>query len=202
MLHCISLRHDALALSRSTRIIKAREFSTLTQSIELIEKAREISEQQVREAAADISAQREAAKQEGLRAGEMQSTEQIVLLKQKIDRYLGGVEQELAELVFDAVKKIVLNFDDMELVRHSIQQGLKQVRARKHVSVRVSQLNVSQVEAFIDSMDTDGQILSVVADNKLQGRDCVIESDIGIVNSSVSTQLTALAKVLGIKTEV
>lgn len=201
MLHCISLKRDCLTLQGSTRLIKADEFVTLNNSVELLEYSNDLAKKRIEDASESISELREAARFEGLTMGEMQSTEQILTVTKNIEQYLQGVELELAGLVFDAVKKIVLDFDDITLVSHSIEQGLKQMRGRKQVSVRVSHQLLEEVEACIEPMDTEASMVNVIPCKNLQGSDCILESNVGIVNSSVSTQLMALAKALHITTK-
>lgn len=201
MLHCISLKRDCLTLQGSTRLIKADEFVTLNNSVELLEYSNDLAKKRIEDASESISELREAARFEGLTMGEMQSTEQILTVTKNIEQYLQGVELELAGLVFDAVKKIVLDFDDITLVSHSIEQGLKQMRGRKQVSVRVSHQLLEEVEACIEAMDTEASMVNVIPCKNLQGSDCILESNVGIVNSSVSTQLMALAKALHITTK-
>ncbi len=192
MLQCLKLNSEKTVISDSTRVIKATEYQSFVAANMLIAQAQKQSEQFVKNASESVKKMRKAAYVEGLEQGQKESTEQIVRLSRQVDHYLLTLEKQLSEFVMQAVQKIVKEFDDNTLVMSAVRKGLKQMRDQKQLTLRVAPELVQETEHSIAESIQDNIKIEVIGDAKLSGGDCVLESEIGIVNSSVPVQLQAL----------
>jgi type III secretion protein L len=133
--------------------------------------------------------------QSGLEAARLEQTSNMIeIISQTVD-YFSKVEAQLVDLVLDAVRRIANDFDDREKVIKVVRNSLAIVRNQRQVLVKVNPAQVStireQVYALKEAFPTL-ENLEVAPDSTLSEDACVIESDIGRVEASMSGQIEAL----------
>jgi type III secretion protein L len=109
--------------------------------------------------------------------------------------YFSKIEVQMVDLVMDAVRRIVADFDERDKVAMVVRNALLLVRSQKHISIRVhpSQVEICQQQIkFLLSTFPAIEQIEVVGDLQLAEDACILESDIGQVEASVSGQLNAL----------
>ncbi|HBR96611.1 MAG TPA: HrpE/YscL family type III secretion apparatus protein [Gammaproteobacteria bacterium] len=196
MFQCIKLSPEKLALSTTTRLIKAEEYTALNGANALLAEAQKLADHYVEDARAQIASIQERAYAEGLKHGQEESMQRILKADRAVDAYLETVESRLSACVFTAVQKIVEQFDDHTLVESAVRQGLRQMRNQKQVRLRVAPDVSEALEEALRSVADDGMQVDLVPDAKLSADACVLESTIGVVKSSRDIVLTALQRVL------
>ncbi len=133
--------------------------------------------------------------QAGLEAARLeQAGNMIEIISQTVD-YFAKVEAQLVDLVLEAVRRIANDFDDREKVLKVVRNSLAIVRNQRQVTVKVHPSQVHVIRDQVDSLKEEFPVvdnLEIVGDNSLGGDACVIESDIGRVEASMSGQMEAL----------
>ncbi len=183
----------------SKRVIKAEDYALKLEAEEVIEEAK-------REAAAILERAREAYEEEkrrgyeeGLREGKMQMTEQMLNMVSQSVNYFASVEEKVIGIVMAALRKIIGEIDDRELVVRVVKNALAAARNQKQVTVRVSPKQVDLVKSRLHEISSEFPAVSfieVVADGRLPPNGCIVESEIGIVDASVEVQLEAIERSL------
>ena len=95
------------------------------------------------------------------------------------------------------MKKIIGEFDQEELAISLVKNALQHVRNEKHVTIRVPSAQYSAVQARLNTILAEYKgvgFIDLVADPRLSSGDCIMESEIGVVDASVDVQLRALQK--------
>lgn len=130
---------------------------------------------------------REAAKLE-------QSGNMLEIISQTVE-YFAKVEAQMVDLVLEAVRRITNDFDDREKVAKVVKNSLSMVRNQRQVIVRVHPDQVEEIRLQIDSFKKAFpgiEQIEVIPENHIAIDACVIESDIGRVEASMSGQIEAL----------
>lgn len=130
---------------------------------------------------------REAAKLE-------QSGNMLEIISQTVD-YFSKVEAQMVDLVLEAVRRITNDFDDRQKVEKVVKNSLSMVRNQRQVLVRVHPEQVEKIRSQIDSFKQAFpgiEQIEVVQESHIAIDACVIESDIGRVEASMSGQIEAL----------
>ena len=73
------------------------------------------------------------------------------------------------------------------------------IRTQKHVTLKVASDMVETVRARVSELTTDFptvETFDVVEDPRLKGAACVLETEAGVADASVETQLAAIEKSL------
>ncbi len=123
-----------------------------------------------------------------------QSGNMIEIISQTVD-YFAKVEAQMVDLVLEAVRRITNDFDDRQKVIKVVKNSLSMVRNQRQILVKVhpeqSDGIREQIESFKQAFPGIEQI-EVVPENHLAADACIIESDIGRVEASMSGQIEAL----------
>lgn len=192
---------DALSrLDTARKLIKARDFWVFKDAQGALAEA-------LREKSRILQAAQEAYRREserGYAEGKesallKQSGSMIELVTQTVD-YFGKVEAEMVDLVIDAVRKVVSDFDDRQRLTTVVKSCLDLVRSQKQLSLSVHPSQVAflrgQVDVLRENYPSLAQI-DVHPDARLALDACVVESDIGVVEASLSGQVEVLRETLG-----
>ena len=187
------------------KIIKKEELSRYYEASEILEESRQLAEETEKKAREDYQKRFEEGYAKGAEEGRDEYSLKIMEnVMAQLDA-LEDLEKQVVEVVIDAVNKVVGEIDRRELIARVVAKGMNAVRGEKRILVRVSRLEENYVrEALRESLiSTDGGTgyLEVIGDSSLKSGDCIIETALGVVEASLSSQLkileNSLRKVVG-----
>ncbi len=188
----MQMKETAPALRPGIKIIKATDYAHYKSARELWEKCQE----DIRRNEADAEALRLKSIEDGLAKGAEEAkarmASQMLNSASSLMTQLTDIEKDLTAVVLSAVRKIVSDFEDEKLVFEAVKKGLQPVYKSQRVAIRVHPEAIPALSTQIASLRHEIDFLEILPDEKLNSTDCVIESDIGIVNASIDAQLQAI----------
>ena len=113
--------------------------------------------------------------------------------------YLASAEEMMCSLVLEAIKKIIGDMDDREIITRVVKNALAMVRNQKQVTLKVAPEDLETIQSRLsDIMENYPTIgfVEIVADSRLKKHSCVLESEMGVVDASIEVQLKAIEKAL------
>ncbi|MDR2726133.1 MAG: HrpE/YscL family type III secretion apparatus protein [Candidatus Adiutrix sp.] len=191
------LKDGRLAVPPEVRILRAAEYGELLRASEVLAVAAARAEQMAREAEEVYAERQKEGYEEGLLAGKMEMAERMM------DQIISGVEyverQEstLVEAVIGALRKILGDMGEEERAVAVVRKALSYVRAQKKALLR---LNPEDAETVNEKL---GEILreypglglvEVAADSRLAKGSCTLESELGVIDASLETQIEAIRR--------
>lgn len=193
-----------LGLDPACRVVPADQWRLLCGQRELVSHAQQQAEQIVSEAQEAFEAQQRRGYEEGLAQARLEQAEQMIeTVARRID-YFAQVEGRMVDLVMEALQKIIDDFDDRQRIVLTVRKVLSVVRNQKQMTLRLCPQDVDTVKAQASILLADYPgvgLLDIVADNRLKSGACILESEIGMVEASIDSQMQALRqafqKVLG-----
>ena len=188
------------SLASDRRLVKASEVATAKSAVEIIAAA-EAEAAQIRE---DAKAAFETEKKRGYEKGLQDGKMEIALQKlEQVDQsvaFMEAVEGKMADVVMKALKSCVEEIGDEEMVINIVRKTMKAViRTQRHVTLKVAPEMVAVVKARIAALRTDYptvESFDVVEDVRLKGPSCILETEAGVADASVETQLAAIERSL------
>ncbi|MBN3759791.1 type III secretion system stator protein SctL [Burkholderia sp. Ac-20365] len=151
---------------------------------------------------ASAAREREAAEErgyaEGVARGEAQWIERIAALSADAQRLQNSMRNRMAELVVLAVEQLVRTESAQALFARATDTIDRIVEGSANLRVSVHPGDLDAARAAFDEFDARLRTLgrpvplAVVADPRLEPGACVCESDLGIVDASLSTQLDSM----------
>lgn len=192
------VKKNNLELHTSGRLVKADDVAAVKQAAEIIAEAERIAA----ELKASSKAAFEAEKQRGFDAGYQAGLAKVI--EDKLDfayesaKYMTSVEEKLADVVIKALWKCVSQIGDKVLIMEIIRKIMKAVvRNQRQITLKVSPEMVDNVKSRLDEILADYPALEridVLEDTRLKGPAAMIETEAGVADASVETQLGAIER--------
>ena len=190
----IDIKRSVPRIKPGVKIIKSNDYMQFKSAQELWQISQKDSKQTVIEAEKLKQKSIETGLNQGAEEAKARLAKQILKSASSMTSQLSNIEKDLSDVVIAAVRKIISDFDDDKLVLEAIKKGLVPVYQSQRVAIRVNSELIPTLSTHIDSLKHEIGFLEILPDDKLGKTDCIIESDIGIVNASIDSQLQAIEK--------
>ena len=184
------------------------------EAIRLITVAKDEAETLVSEAEAECEEIREAARQQGYQDGKADLNRELEEMRGRLeDSYekkarkieqeyrirQENMERDLVDVIVKVFNRVFhIQFDDKkELLIHLVDNAIRNIEGEKQFRIKVAESSVlfleNHKEEILDRVGHDIE-LEFVADSEMDGNDCIIETDSGVFECSLGTQLENLLK--------
>jgi type III secretion protein L len=184
-------------LAPGGKLLKAPEASAFLGALELAGELRARAEERARAADEAAKARQEAGYLEGLAAGRDEYAMKIMDTVMASVEYLERLEGDLAGIVEEAVRKIIGEMPPGDVAVGLVKKALTTMRDDRRVLVRTSPADEPFVrEALLGPAAGGSAFLDVRADGRLERGQCVLESELGVVEASLESQLRNLSEAL------
>lgn len=191
----LQLIKSQLHLEEHSKVLRAGDYIVALEAEQILEAAKTEAEAIRAEATKEYEAKQEQGYQEGLEKGKAEIAERMVEQMSRSAAYFSKFERVLIDLVLRASKKILGEFDQHELVERVVQRVLEATRNEGHVTVRVapsqSEYLKSKVGTIMEKFPKI-EFLEIVPDDRIPEGGCILETEVGVVDASLETQLKAL----------
>ena len=131
---------------------------------------------------------------EGYATGKSEMAQQLIEIAAQNSSNIRQLESSIVGLVLKALKRILGEVSKETLIVDLVRQALKSVKNQQEAILKVSPSDAQAVREHIDQILADGIVdyLEVTADSRLKPGTCILETDIGVVDASLDTQLQAI----------
>ena len=185
-------------LRSSGRLVKAEEVAAAQAAAEALAAAEAEAARIREEAKAAFEAEKKRGYEQGLAQGRMEIAEKKLEMLDESVAYMESVEGRMAEIVMKALHKCVEEIGDKELVVQVVRKVMSAViRTQKQVTLKVAPDMTDEVKARLSSILADYPTVDhvdVVGDDRLKGPACMIETEAGVADGSVDSQLAAIER--------
>ena len=194
-------RIDAAGVSASpdTRLIKAAAWADYCAAEKIVTEARAQVQEMRRQAEEAIEAEKRRGYEQGVLEGRQEHAEQIMETVLKAIEYVEGLEKGVSALVGEALRKILGALPPEEIMAGVVRQSLALVRGQKQVVLRVSPLDEEAVKARLEDILREYSSIAFVdvqTDGRLARGACILQSEMGIIDAGVETQIRAVVNTL------
>ena len=187
-------------LTSDRRLVKASEVATVQSAAEIVAAA-EAEAARIRE---DAKTAFEEEKKRGFELGLQDGKLEIAMQKlEQVDQsvaFMESVEGKMADIVMKALKSCVVEIGDREMVINIVRKTMNAViRTQRHVTLKVAPEMVAAVKERVSALRVDYptvETFDVVEDPRLKGPACILETEAGVADASVETQLAAIERSL------
>lgn len=188
------------SLASDRRLVKATEVATAKSAAEIIAAAEAEAARIHEEAKAAYEDEKKRGYEKGLQDGKMEIAMQKLEQVDQSVAFMESVEGKMADVVMKALRSCVEEIGDNEMVVNIVRKTMKAViRTQRHVTLKVASEMVAVVKERITALRTDYptvETFDVVEDPRLKGPACILETEAGVADASVETQLTAIERSL------
>ena len=190
------IKKNGFELNTPVRLVKAEEAAAVRTADKVIAAA-EAEASAIREKA-EIAFEEE--RKRGYAKGIEDSKAAVIArqleLVQESAHFMESVENKMVDVVMKALKKCVAEIGDRDLVVQIVRKVMNAVvRNQRHITLKVSPEMLPVVKERLQEILVDYPLLDDVdlqEDPRLKGAACMIETEAGLADASVDTQLAAI----------
>lgn len=189
------LTEGSIRPAAGTKLLKAEEYGLLLEADALLAAARKQAEDMEQKAREAYEQKREEGYRDGMEEGKLEHAEKMMETILSSVEFIEGIEDTLVSVVNQAIRKIIGDMDDKERIVRIVRTALNTVRGQQKVTVRVAPADetaVSEALAAMTAGSSGSAFLTIMADARLPRDSCILESELGVVDASLETQLKAL----------
>ena len=186
-----------IQIDPATKVLKASDYQRYLEATKIIEAAEEKAGKIVDASKKAYEKERQRGYDDGVAESKIDQADQMLKVVSRTIDYLADVEKTLADILMSGVKKIIGEFDQEELAVNLVRTALQHVRSEKQVTIRIPPSQFKMVKAKLNDILAEYKgvgFIDLVADQRLSTGDCIMESEIGVVDASVDLQIAALQK--------
>jgi type III secretion protein L len=194
MLH---LKQPGFKFIPDKKVIKASEYAQYMSGQEVIQSAQEEAKVILEKSKVVFEEERQKGYEEGLKQGKQQMAQHLMDYVSKTVEGYEQFEEKMLEIVMQALRHILGEMDNKDLVMAVIKRVISVVRSQKEITLRVAPTQKdyvqSQLAPILSEYPSVG-FIDVVADQRLREGDCIAETQIGVVDARLEVQLEAIHK--------
>ena len=187
-------------LQSDRRVVKAADVATVRSAAEIVAAAEARAAQIREDAKAAYEEERKKGYDKGIADGKTEIAMQKLDLVDSSVAFMENVEEKMSEIVMKALKSCVAEIGDREMVIQIVRKTMAAViRTQRQVTLKVApelvetvRSRVSELTATFPTIET----FDVVEDPRLKGSACVLETEAGVADASVDSQLAAIERSL------
>jgi type III secretion system HrpE/YscL family protein len=185
----------------SPKVLKREVYEATREASDVVALAQEKARQIIEEALREQDSIRERARQEGNAQGLAEWNRVLTEANQRADELTNSWEETMLRLSVRVAEKIIgeqLRVHP-ETIVEIIREVIKNIRPGKRLTIQVNQADAQQARARIDrikdGLSTSSEI-EIVASGSVSPGGCLIESELGIIDARLETQLKCLEEAL------
>lgn len=193
------LEKSAVSITPGSRVLKKDEHALIVEGQGIIDAARREAGLIRHQAESEAEVKRQEGFQKGQEEGKAAIAEQILTTMSQSAVYFSKVEAAMVDLVMRAVRHIIGEMNQREVAERIVRRALESTRNENQVTVRVSPNQADELKARINQIVQTFpkiQFLDIQSDSRLPEHGCVLETEIGVVDASLETQLKAIERAL------
>lgn len=169
------------------------------QGEEIVKIANEKAEKIVEDAKKSKKKEEKRGYSEGLETGKQEISNVMMDFVTKSANSFSKLEQDVSEVVKVALRKIIGKIDKTELIVNVVKNSLQKIKMQKQATLKVAPTEAQLLRDKMSEITKDTPVLEfldICADAHLQPGSCILETELGVIDASVSVQLEAMESAL------
>lgn len=190
------LKQDQIRIPSEQKVLKADDYLIYETAQNLIKEAQFQAHQIIAEAKEIYASEKQRGYQDGVEASKAEMAERMTATVAQTVDYLSGVENAMADVVMTALYKILGEMDAETVVLKAVRNALAVFQHRQQVTLRVAPSLSATLKEKRDRDFPAMNFLNIVPEARLTAKQCILETEMGVVEAGIDTQLDAIARAL------
>jgi type III secretion protein L len=136
---------------------------------------------------------------DGLATGKQEISNVMMDFVTKSAQSFSKLEADVTEVVGSALRKIIGKLDKTELITNVVKNSLQKIKLQKQATLKVSPVEAQMLRDRMAEITVGTPVLEfldVCADAHLEPGSCILETELGVIDASISVQLEAIEAAL------
>ncbi len=176
-------------------LVKAEEYMAYIDAENILQEARDQAKKIIRDAEHAYEQEKIKGYENGQYEAQVNASRHLIETAARTMRYFHTLEEKVKNLVIQAIRKIINEIPEEELVVKVIQNILTAIRDQEQVKLWVCPKQVEIVRKHINEIIDNHQVIQfidVLSDKRLKEKDCILESDMGMTDAGLDVQIDAI----------
>lgn len=179
-----------VALKPRARLVPAADLKIWQTASETVKGLEHLCEETKIRAAKDHEAERKRGFEEGYNEGARKAAEIHLETEQRASEFLNQMRSDLPNIVETTLKEILGKFDASDLMLKAIKNAVSKHGKSLNLSLRVPDKFIQYLSEDITSEERQSlSEIQIEIDHSLDDGQCVLQSDLGVVNLGLEDQL-------------
>jgi type III secretion protein L len=192
--------HSSSATPAVSKITREAHEASL-EAKDILAKAQEQAAQLLEDAQQEKDALFEESSERGYAAGLNKWNEALAEAWSRRDDFLSRNEAELVKLAVAIAEKIVRRSVEAgsDVVLQTVKEALKSVRGERRITIKVNPSEEDELREQANSLKLLGSEvgdLVIVGNPSVSAGGCIVESELGVIDAQIDTQLASIEKAL------
>lgn len=192
MSNFIKINPSDISLTPGKKILKAGDYATFIESKEILKASKEKAKEQEEKATTALTGMMEKSMHDITAKIKAEKTKHVLETVHTSIHHLEKIENSLVDLVTNSVRTIIADYSDEERIFHAVQNGIKLICQTQHITVRVNPTIATPLMERLKHLEHSINFLEVRPDEKLNVDDCILESELGVINANIENQIKNL----------
>jgi type III secretion protein L len=197
MVELVQLKPEAATLVGPGRIVPAELAVRLVELDQLRDETAHRAAALVQAAHDEVEAIRAAARAEGLAAATSEVQDRLFEIAEASLAVIARSEERIVALALQIAERIIGAINDDEVVRRVASRTLQLATHSSFVRLRVAPSAVASVREQLDAIlppSISAAAVEVIGDARITDPGCVLETDAGLIDATVESQLAAIRR--------
>lgn len=193
------IKEGTFEVAADTKVLKAGDYSAKLTGEEIIKKAEEKAAEIVEEAQKVYESEKVRGYDEGMAEGNEKISELMIDSVARSVQNFEEFENDIVSIVVQALRKVIGEMDKHELISKVVKNAMEQVRNQKKVTIIVNPSEGDLVNKQVDGLLKEFPLVSFIhveSDARIEVGGCKLETDMGVVDASLATQLESIRRSL------
>lgn len=181
------------------KVIKAKDYQAHMKAAEIIQQAKEQADAISSQAKQAMEDSKKQGYQDGLMEAKQTESEHMVKAVAQASNYLAQFEEKMVQIIMDALKSILGKMEPNEIVLSVVKQSLGLLRNQKDILLQVNPDQVEFLQSKVRDLMKDFpglEFIEVQGEARIGPKDCILKTDIGVVDATLDVQLKAIEQAL------
>ena len=170
-----------------------------SQSNQIIDKANQQASSIQKEAEKKKEEETKKGYDDGYNQGKKDISDVMMEFVTKSANSFSKLESDVTEVIKIALRKIIGKIDKTELILLVVKNALQRIKTQKQATLKVCPEEAPMLRDRINELTKDTPViefLDIFADAHLKPGDCILETELGIIDASVNVQLESVENAL------
>lgn len=195
----IRLTQSSFSIEADSKVVRAEQYTDYLDAKSLLEQAQQQKQTIIDNAKSLCELEKQRGYQQGTKQSQQEHIKHWIKTVHHTINYINSIEQTLVELVVDATRQIIGQFDDIEMTVAVVKKALNLVSKEKQITIYVSPSEIDVLQSRVHEILKEHPGISFIefqpASHLKQGS-CLLESPMGVIDASIDVQLNALKAAL------
>jgi type III secretion protein L len=186
-------------LRANSPLIKARDYAALVEANMLIQHLEREAERAREQAAQELIEARHQGYEKGLELAKAEMAQKIVEISAQASVTFASVQTKIVSTVMNVVQAVLSDIEPHTYYRKVLSRVSRVIRQEPFVTLRVAVDNVNVARQAIKEFTTEAGVtgfIEIRADPTLHGISCIIESESGVIEANLESQLQSVRAAL------